>query len=126
MMILQSTSLNPSEFRMSTYLPGETEVLRRVGILVVSLEYRGQHGERQIGALTFHGTHGGAVSPQVADAVSQHIEVFLHELLEVRFPGWDTAEGARGAFEWIVERDVLEHRHEFRVHAYVAARIPNG
>jgi hypothetical protein len=122
----QSMSQEPSALRMSIYLPGETEVLRCNGILVVTLEYQGQHGERQIGALTFHGVRGAAVAPQVGDSVRNHIEVFLHELLEARFPGWETAEGARGTFEWLVDRDVLEHRHEFRVYAYVAARIPNG
>jgi hypothetical protein len=123
---LHTISQEPSAFRMSLHLPGETEVLRRSGIQIVSLEYQGQYGERQIGAITFHSATGGEVSPQVADSVRNHIETFLHELLEARFSGWETAEGARGTFEWLIDRDVLEHRHELRVFTYVAARIHNG
>jgi hypothetical protein len=103
--------------KISEHLPEESETLRRLGIVTVNMTYDGRFGERQVSHLEFKSldTH---VSVVPAPPLSEAIATFLRELLELRFPGWEVAEGARGYFEWDVLEGALDHCHALRVLAY--------
>ena len=108
--------LNP--FRVSSYLPDEAEELRRLDVWVARMKYDGRFGERQIGNVTYEwlDERPREVSPD--EAVTQSVAVFFRELLELRFPGWETAEGSCGYFEWYLDDDMLTQQHAFRVIEY--------
>lgn len=110
-------------FRMSTRLPNEADILRAARIGTVRMEYEGRYGDRQIEFL--YEDEYGQVTVAPTAAVESEIRVFLSELLEIRFPGWETAEGSRGSFEWSVELDTLDHRHEVPITEYRGVLISN-
>ena len=99
-------------------LPEALRALRAAGIALVRFEYAGQADYRRMKPLTFHDASGRATRPQLPRAICQEIEVFFHELLELRFPEWAAAEGSRGEVEWNIATDELTHRHQWRVIAY--------
>ncbi len=68
--------------------------------------------------MTFLDASGRVTEQEVPRATRQEVEVFFHELLELRFADWARAEGSRGQFEWNVESDQLTHLHQWRVIAY--------
>lgn len=112
-------------FLMSARLPNETTALRVAGVERVRMEYEGHFGDREIGELTYEGDEEQILTPGLEACVTQEIQVFFRELLELRFPGWEIAEGSHGAFEWTVEIDTLDHRHEVRVVEYRTVLISN-
>ena len=99
-------------------LPEALSALRAAAITLVRFEYAGQSDYRRTKPIAYHEASGRAVRPQLSRTTSQEIEVFLHELLELRFPEWAVAEGSRGELEWNVETDELTHRHQWRVISY--------
>ena len=110
-------------FQMSTRLPHEAEALKSHGIAFVRMEYEGRFGDTEI-RFTCEDEHEAVVAPPSAQ-VEAEIRVFFAELLELRFPGWDTAEGSRGAFEWTVALDTLDHRHEVPITEWRSVLISN-
>jgi hypothetical protein len=110
-------------FRMSTRLPNETEALHAAHIAIVRMEYEGRYGDRQSKILFEDEDEQLTAAPSAA--VEAEIRVFFSELLEIRFPGWETAEGSRGLFEWTVELDTLDHRHEVPITEYRSVLISN-
>jgi hypothetical protein len=116
-------SASQSRARMSDRLPQEVDALRGAGVVLVAVEYAGAYGDRRIGDVTYYDAGGHPLTPHIPRGVRQEVEVFFHELLELRFSGWETGEGARGAFEWLIEIDRLEHRHDARFVAYDTARM---
>jgi hypothetical protein len=108
--------LNP--FRVSSYLPDETEVLRRLDVWFVRMEYDGRFGERKIGDVTYQWLDATPNGVRPDEAVTERVAVFFRELLELRFPGWETAEGSCGHFEWCPYDDMLTQHHAFRVIEY--------
>jgi hypothetical protein len=85
---------------------------------LVRFEYAGQSDYRRTKPVTYHDASGRATQPRLSETTCQEIEVFLHELLELRFAEWAVAEGSRGELEWNVETDALTHRHQWRVISY--------
>jgi hypothetical protein len=104
-------------------LPEALAQLRRAGVVLVRFEYAGQCGCRREKPVTFHDASGCVVGRGVSRGTRQDVTVFFHETLELRFPGWATAEGSRGEFEWNVETDELTHRHQWRVVEYEAVTV---
>ena len=58
------------------------------------------------------------LNPSLPTAVRHELRMFFRELLELRFPGWQNAEGSRGEFEWELVRDTLTHIHGWRHFEY--------
>lgn len=99
-------------------LPEALSALRAGAITLVRFEYAGQSDYRRMKPVTCHDTSGRPIKYQLSRTTRQEIEVFFHELLELRFPDWAVAEGSRGELEWNVETDELTHRHQWRVISY--------
>jgi hypothetical protein len=112
-----------SGFKVSTYLPDEIDALRRFNIYVVKMTYEGRFGQRQVGVIEYERLDGRVPAVQPDPSVTEAIAVFFRELLELRFPGWENAEGSRGYFEWHVELDSLSQHHAFRVIEYRTVTI---
>ena len=72
---------------------------------------------------TFHDDSGRVMDAGLPKRFRQDIEVFLHELLDLRFPDWSGAEGSRGELEWDVATDDLEHRHSLRQITYETVTV---
>ena len=94
-------------------LPEALAQLRRAGVTLVRFEYSGQCNHRRMKPVTLHEASGQVTRWGMVHATRQEVEVFFHELLELRFP-----EGSRGEFEWDVDTDDLTHRHQWRVVEY--------
>lgn len=92
--------------------------LRAAKVAPARFEYAGQADCRRVKPVTFHETSGRPTLRGISRATRQEVDVFFHELLELRFPEWATAEGSRGELGWNVETDELTHRHQWRVIAY--------
>ena len=99
-------------------LPEALSSLRARAITLVRFEYAGQSDYRRMKPISYHDASGRATKPQLSRKTCQEIDVFFHELLELRFPDWAKAEGSRGELEWNVETDELTHRHHWRVISY--------
>ena len=95
---------------VAAYLPVEAAALRRMGIALVHMDYDAQIGFRHIGNPLYLNSSGDNVSCNIDSSLAQEVAVFLRELVELRFAGWD-CEGARGSFVWVVGADTLEHYH---------------
>ena len=97
--------------------------LRAARVSLARFEYSGQAGVRRIKPATFHDDSGRVVDAGVSKRLRQDIGVFLHELLELRFPDWADAEGSRGELEWDIVADDLEHRHSLRQITYETVTV---
>jgi hypothetical protein len=99
-------------------LPEALSALRAGAITLVRFEYAGQADYRRMKPVAYHDASGRPTRSQLSRTTRQEIDVFFHELLELRFPDWAVAEGSRGELEWNVETDELTHRHQWRVISY--------
>src|SRR5689334_9591436 len=81
-------------------LPEALTQLRRAGVMLVRFEYSGQCDHRRMKPVTFHEASGQVTRRGIVQATRREVEVFFHEVLELRFPEWAAAEGSRGEFEW--------------------------
>jgi hypothetical protein len=104
-------------------LPDVLPALRQARVSLVRFEYSGQTGARRIKPTTFHDDSGRVIDAGLPKRLRQDIDVFLHEVLELRFPDWDEAEGSRGELEWDVVADDLEHRHSLRQVVYETVTV---
>ena len=57
---------------------------------------------------------GVPMDADVPKGLQYELRVFFSELLELRFPEWDNAEGARGEFQWDLALDRLAQAHIVR------------
>jgi hypothetical protein len=104
-------------------LPEALTALRHAQVSLVRFEYSGQGGVRRSKPTTYHDETGRAFSVGVPKTVRQDIDIFFHELLDLRFPAWAYAEGSRGEFEWNIVADDLEHRHCLREITYETVTV---
>jgi hypothetical protein len=114
-----------SPFKPSSYLPDETDNLRRLNVGLVQMSYDGRFGERRIGAIKYERWNRQPLMIEPDSSVTEAIGTFLRELLELRFPRWEHAEGARGYFEWHVDDDSLAQHHALRIIEYRTVTIDN-
>jgi hypothetical protein len=104
-------------------LPDALTALRRARVSLVRFEYSGQTGTRRIKPTTFHDGSGRVIDAKLSKSLRQDVDVFLHELLDLRFPDWANAEGSRGELEWDIVADDLEHRHSLRQITYETVTV---
>jgi hypothetical protein len=104
-------------------LPDALSALRQAHVSLVRFEYSGQAGARRNKPTTFHDNSGRVIDAGLPKRLRQDIDVFLHELLDLRFPDWADAEGSRGELEWDIVADDLEHRHLLRQITYETVTV---
>jgi hypothetical protein len=105
-------------------LPDDLSALRQARVSLVRFEYSGQVGARRIKPTTYHDDRGRIIAvDRLSKRLRQDVDVFLHELLELRFPDWAEAEGSRGELEWDIVADCLEHRHSARQITYETVTV---
>ena len=104
-------------------LPNAVVALRQADVSMVRFEYSGQTGVRRVKPTSYHGQSGRVMDVRIPKAIREDIDVFLHELLELRFPEWADAEGSRGEIEWDIVTDDLEHRHSLRQVTYETVTV---
>jgi hypothetical protein len=69
-------------------LPDALSALRQAHVSLVRFEYSGQAGARRNKPTTFHDNSGRVIDAGLPKRLRQDIDVFLHELLDLRFPDW--------------------------------------
>jgi hypothetical protein len=108
-----------SGHRVSEFLPEIAAALRQAGIKRVQLFY---YGDLDLGTLHYpifiHSTNQDSLA--IDSRTCAEVHVFFSEVLEMRYPQWANAEGARGEFCWDVQSDTLTHTHEVRTVTYKA------
>jgi hypothetical protein len=119
----QSSSAVRSSHVGARCLPDALPVLRQAHVSLVRFEYSGQAGARRIRPTTFHEDSGRVIDAGLPTRLRKDIDVFLHELLDLRFPDWADAEGSRGELEWDIAADELEHRHSLRQITYETVTV---
>jgi hypothetical protein len=104
--------------RLSRRLPEAAIVLRRASVVYMRIDYRGTWDVGTMDDPAFYSGNLELMTPSLPTAMRQELRVFFRELLEIRYPGWQNAEGSRGEFEWDFIRDVLTHVHGWRHFEY--------
>lgn len=99
--------------RLSRRLPNAAAVLRRANVVYVRIDYR---GEWDVGMIDDPAFYSGDRKRMDLSLPARRLELhlFFHELLELRYPGWQNAEGSQGQFEWDLIPDLLTHVHGWR------------
>ena len=123
--ILAPTSFEPAAAptaveapRLSSLMPEVAHALRKARVGSVRIEYSGQFDFGVIDDPVYLSCRGRLFSPRLAKTVAVELHEFLTELLELRYPQWSNAEGARGEFVWDISADECSHTHSLRYTAY--------
>ena len=104
--------------RMSQRMPAVAAALRRSNVAYVRITYGGAWESGRVSDPLFYSANLVLFNPTVKSLTCRTISLFFRELLEVRYPGWQNAEGSRGEFEWELVRDQLTHIHGWRHFSY--------
>ena len=104
--------------KLSSLLPEVAHALRKARVGSVRIEYSGQFDFPVINDPVYLSRRGDLFAPRLAKTVTVELRVFLSELLELRYPQWSNAEGARGEFVWDISADECGHTHSLRYTAY--------
>src|SRR5882757_6649605 len=91
--------------RVSGRVGTDDSVLVRARIARVRVEYDGCFDFATIRYPVYLTAEGHLFEPKLPMSVRQELRLFFTELLEIRYPGWANAEGAKGEFEWNLEDD---------------------
>jgi hypothetical protein len=115
---LPSILSEPHVLRMSQRLPIDAEILRRAQVAYVHMLYDSWQGTRAIEPLSFRTFDGHDSEPRLPPLVKRRVERVFRELLQARYPEWNSGAGSRGQFIWCLKSDLLEHCHEARFTTY--------
>jgi hypothetical protein len=114
---------NETRKTLSRCLPEIARVIACAGVVRVRVSYDGREGFGEIEDPVFYTAAGKLCSPGLSEPMRRQLLQFCEELLELRFPDWEDAEGARGDFEWHVASDKLVHLHGLRFIDYETTTI---
>jgi hypothetical protein len=89
----------------------------------VRIEYDGQFDFGTIQDPVYLTGAGTLFDPALPTSVRRELSASFADLLDLRFPRWANAEGARGEFEWNLVRDTLEHSHSLRYTDYETSTL---
>lgn len=103
---------------LSNLLPKVAHALRKAKVGSVCIEYDGQFDLPVIYKPVYLTSRGELFTPRLPRTVAVELHAFLSDLLELRYPQWANAEGARGEFVWDVSADECSHTHSLRYTAY--------
>lgn len=103
---------------MFQHLPHISEALKRTNVTCVQVKYNGLFDCGVVEDPVYLTSNAAQYDGCIPLALGIELHAFFTELLELRFPGWDNAEGARGEFQWDLNADLLAHAHLVRCVAY--------
>jgi hypothetical protein len=103
---------------VSQHLPHVAEVLKRAHVTCVQIKYDGLFDCGVVEDPVYLTSSATQYDGYIPLALEMELRAFFGELLELRFPRWDNAEGARGEFQWDLNADLLAHAHLVRCVAY--------
>lgn len=84
---------------VSQHLPHVAEVLTRAHVTCVQIKYDGLFDCGVVGDPVYLTSSAAQYDGCIPPALKMGLRAFFGELLELRLPGWDNAEGARGEFQ---------------------------
>jgi hypothetical protein len=88
---------------VSQRIPHIADALHRAHITWLQIKYDGSFDCGQVAEPTYLLSDGHAVPLGICKGLHEELHTFFRELLELRFPQWDNAEGSRGEFQWHVK-----------------------
>lgn len=106
---------------VSQRIPQVANLLKAAKVVCVQFKYDGQLDYGVLADPVYLLSDGAPVIPGVPSALQSDLRVFFSELLDLRFPQWANAEGARGEFQWDLIADVLAHAHIARYRGYATS-----
>ena len=114
---------NESTDTVSQRIPHIAEALTQAHVTCVQVKYDGQFDCGVMDDPIYLRSDGIPMHAGVSKGLQAELRTFFTELLELRFPQWDNAEGARGEFQWDLGSDLLAQAHIVRVTSYKAAVV---
>jgi hypothetical protein len=107
----------------SQRFPILAETLKQANVTRVRIEYDGQFDFGRIRDAVYLTGPGRLFDPILPTSMTSELHAFFGELLDLRFPRWANAEGARGEFEWNLVCDTLTHSHSLRYTDYETSTL---
>jgi hypothetical protein len=118
-----STASNYTEATLSQRIPHIAAALKRANVTCVQIKYEGQFDCGVVHDPIYLMSDGVPMYGDVLRGLQPELSVFFNELLQLRFPQWDNAEGARGEFQWDLGFDRLAQAHIVRCPTYRASVV---
>jgi len=108
---------------LSQCLPDIAQAIAGAGVVHVRVSYDGREGFGDMEDPVMYTAGGKLMATSLPEPMRRRLLRFLEDLLELRHPDWEEAEGARGDFEWHVASDKLIHLHGLRFIDYETTTI---
>jgi hypothetical protein len=99
---------------VSQRIPHIADALKRANVTCVQIKYDGLFDCGIVEDPVYLTSSAARQDTSVSVELHTELRVFFSELLELRFPAWDNAEGARGEFQWDLNSDLLAQAHIVR------------
>ena len=112
------TRQNWNDETLSNRIPHIAAALQRAHVTCVQIKYDGQFDYGVVDDPIYLTSDGIPMDGEVSQGARAELRAFFTELLELRFPEWDNAEGARGEFQWDLGVDLLAQAHIVRHMSY--------
>ena len=111
---------------VSQRIPRVASMLKSTRVTCVQFKYHGEFDQGVLNDPVYLLSDGSPVVPGVTHSLQSELCMFFSELLDLRFPQWANAEGARGEFQWHVTADVLAHAHIARYRGHTTIAVTQG
>ena len=109
-----SSPRSPDQENLSQRIPHIAAALKGAKVTCVQIKYDGRFDCGNVQDPVYLTSDGVPMDASVPKGLQSELHVFFNELLELRFPEWDNAEGARGEFQWDLALDRLAQAHIVR------------
>ena len=114
---------SPDHGNLAQRIPHIAVALKLSKVTCVRIKYDGRFDRGAMEDPVCLTGEGVPIDVGIPRAMRAELRVFFSELLELRFPEWDNAEGARGEFQWDLGLDRLAQAHIVRSTRYAAAVV---
>jgi hypothetical protein len=114
--VVTALEVRPSESNrtFSQCLPDIAQAIAGAGVARIRVSYDGREGFGDMEDPVMYAAGGKLMPTSLPEPMRRRLPRFLEDLLEMRHPDWEEAEGGRGDFEWHVASDKLVHLHGLR------------
>ena len=104
----------PEQNNLSQRIPHLATALKLAKVTCVQIKYDGRFDCDAMQDPVYLASDGLPMDAGLPMRLQSELRAFFIELLELRFPEWDNAEGARGEFQWDLALDRLAQAHIVR------------